>query len=89
MISLAFAVAMALPAFAERALQVSQSLSAHGHAGISLHEDEEYFLAMIVPPAVSPRPRCSTGTYQDSDHASNLYRHPALAMLKPPWPPRW
>jgi hypothetical protein len=38
--NLAFAVAMALLAFPNRALQVSQGLSAHEHADISLHEDE-------------------------------------------------
>jgi hypothetical protein len=59
MTNLAFAVAMALPAFAERALQVFQSLSAHGHRYFPL--EDEIFLAMIVLPAASPRPRCYTG----------------------------
>jgi hypothetical protein len=38
--NLAFGLAMALQALPNRALQVSQGLSAHGHADVSLHEDE-------------------------------------------------
>ena len=86
MTNLAFAVAMALPAFAERALQVFRAFQ-RADTGIFLHEDE-IFLAMIVPPAASATPVFHR-TYRDSDQASNLYRHPALAMVKPPWPPRW
>jgi hypothetical protein len=40
LVGLAFELAMALPALPNRALQVSQDLSAHGHADVSLHEDE-------------------------------------------------
>jgi hypothetical protein len=38
--TLAFETAMALLAFPNRALQVSERLSAHRHADVSLHEDE-------------------------------------------------
>jgi nitric-oxide synthase, bacterial len=43
----------------------------------------------IVPPAASSATPVFHRTYQDFDQAPNFYRHPALAMLKSPWLPRW
>jgi nitric-oxide synthase, bacterial len=43
----------------------------------------------IVPPAASSATPVFHRTYQDFDQAPNFYRHPAAAMLKSPWLPRW
>jgi hypothetical protein len=59
MTNLAFAVAMALPALPNVHFKCLRAFQ-RTDAGISLHEDE-IFLAMIVPSAASPGPRCSTG----------------------------